>query len=127
MVDRAIATMDMDPGTALAIKACNSVLQLRFPVRIDGRILRFIYSRRHPIAPLQWRVLKKPADRGLESPGKLLVKTVPPALQLSQPDPWERLSHLDGHLVRHHLALAAARYQSGAPQPSEVIPEVALL
>jgi len=37
MVDRAIATMDLQPGTASAIKACNSVLQVRFPVRIRDK------------------------------------------------------------------------------------------
>lgn len=34
MADRALATLDLDPGTAAAIKSCNSVLQVRFPVRI---------------------------------------------------------------------------------------------
>lgn len=37
MVDRAPATMDLDPGTAAAIKSGNSVLQVRFPVRIKGQ------------------------------------------------------------------------------------------
>ena len=37
MVGRAMATMDLPPGTAEAIKSCNSVLQVRFPVKIDGR------------------------------------------------------------------------------------------
>lgn len=38
MADRAIAAMDLDPGTAAAIKACNSVLQVKFPVMIRGHI-----------------------------------------------------------------------------------------
>ncbi len=37
MVDRAMATMELPPGTEDAIKACNSVLQVRFPVKIEGR------------------------------------------------------------------------------------------
>jgi len=38
MVDRAIAAMDLDPGTATAIKSCNAVLQVQFPVKIRGKI-----------------------------------------------------------------------------------------
>ncbi|NOZ09688.1 MAG: Glu/Leu/Phe/Val dehydrogenase [Gammaproteobacteria bacterium] len=38
MVDRAISIMDLDPGIAGAIKACNSVLQMRFPVKIRGKL-----------------------------------------------------------------------------------------
>jgi len=41
MVDRALATMDLDPGTAAAIKACNSVLQVKFPVSIRGQVQVF--------------------------------------------------------------------------------------
>lgn len=38
MVDRAIAAMDLDPGTAMAVKSCNAVLQVQFPVKIRGKI-----------------------------------------------------------------------------------------
>lgn len=38
MADRAMQAMDLDPGTAAAIKACNSVLQVRFPVKIKEKI-----------------------------------------------------------------------------------------
>lgn len=38
MVDRALATMDLDAGTQQAIKSCNSVIQIRFPVKIKGEI-----------------------------------------------------------------------------------------
>lgn len=38
MVDRAIAVIGIDVGTAEAIKACNSVIQVRFPVNLQGRI-----------------------------------------------------------------------------------------
>ena len=38
MVDRAISVMDLDPGVASAIKSCNSVLQVQFPVKIRGKI-----------------------------------------------------------------------------------------
>mgnify|MGYP002277692873 CR=1 FL=1 len=38
MVDRAISIIDLDPGIADAIKACNSVLQMRFPVKIKGKL-----------------------------------------------------------------------------------------
>ncbi|MDH5648883.1 MAG: Glu/Leu/Phe/Val dehydrogenase [Gammaproteobacteria bacterium] len=41
MVDRALAVMELDPGTAAAIKACNSVLQVKFPVKIRGQIQVF--------------------------------------------------------------------------------------
>ncbi len=38
MVDRALAVLQLEEGTARAIKACESVLQVRFPVRLsDGR------------------------------------------------------------------------------------------
>ncbi|MCU7837136.1 MAG: Glu/Leu/Phe/Val dehydrogenase [gamma proteobacterium symbiont of Taylorina sp.] len=38
MVDRAIAVMELDTGVASAIKSCNSVLQVQFPVKIRGKI-----------------------------------------------------------------------------------------
>lgn len=38
MVDRAIEVVELDPGIAAAIKACNSTLQVRFPVEIKGRV-----------------------------------------------------------------------------------------
>ena len=38
MVDRAMAAMNLDDGIAKAIKACNAVLQVRFPVKIRGKI-----------------------------------------------------------------------------------------
>ena len=38
MVDRAIAVMDLDAGVANAIKTCNAVLQVQFPVKIRGKI-----------------------------------------------------------------------------------------
>ena len=38
MVDRAIKVMDIDPGVVQAIKACTSVLQVSFPVKIQGQI-----------------------------------------------------------------------------------------
>jgi len=38
MVDRAIRAIKLEPDVAAAIKACNSVLQVKFPVKIDGRI-----------------------------------------------------------------------------------------
>ncbi len=38
MVDRAMAVVDVDPGTAAAIKSCAAVLQVQFPVKIRGRI-----------------------------------------------------------------------------------------
>ncbi len=38
MVDRAISAMALDDGTAKAIKACNEVLEVNFPVDIRGRI-----------------------------------------------------------------------------------------
>ena len=38
MVDRAISAVELDPGTASAIKACNEVLQVQFPVKIRGKI-----------------------------------------------------------------------------------------
>lgn len=41
MVDRAVATMDVDPGVVSALKACNAVLQVNFPVEIRGRIEMF--------------------------------------------------------------------------------------
>ena len=38
MVDRAMAVLEMEKGTCTAIKSCNSVLQVRFPVKIRGKI-----------------------------------------------------------------------------------------
>lgn len=38
MVDRAIAAIGLDPGTANAIKSCESVIQVKFPVKIRGKI-----------------------------------------------------------------------------------------
>ncbi len=38
MVDRAVTTIDLDPDTIAAIKACNSLIQVKFPVKINGRI-----------------------------------------------------------------------------------------
>ena len=38
MVDRAMSVIGLDEGTASAIKACNSVLQVQFPVKIRGKI-----------------------------------------------------------------------------------------
>lgn len=38
MVDRAMAAMDLDPGIAIAVKSCNAVLQVQFPVKIRGKI-----------------------------------------------------------------------------------------
>jgi len=38
MVDKAMTAMDLDAGTALAIKSCNAVLQVKFPVKIRGKI-----------------------------------------------------------------------------------------
>ncbi len=38
MVDHALEAMDMSPDVAAAIKSCNAVLQVKFPVKIRGRI-----------------------------------------------------------------------------------------
>ncbi len=38
MANRAFEVMGLDPGIAHAIKACNAVIQLNFPVDIDGKI-----------------------------------------------------------------------------------------
>jgi len=38
MVDKAMTAMKLDAGTANAIKACNAVLQVQFPVKIRGNI-----------------------------------------------------------------------------------------
>lgn len=38
MVDRAIAAIELEPGTAAAIKSCSAVLQVQFPVKIRGKI-----------------------------------------------------------------------------------------
>jgi len=41
MVDRALKVLDIDPGTAAAIKSCNAVLQVSFPVVIRGKVQVF--------------------------------------------------------------------------------------
>jgi len=41
MVDHAFSILELDEGTARAIKACNSVLQVKFPVKIRGQIETF--------------------------------------------------------------------------------------
>ncbi len=41
MVDRALATIDLEPGVERAIKACSSILQVTFPVRIRGKVELF--------------------------------------------------------------------------------------
>lgn len=38
MVDRAGQVLNLEAGTLQAIKACNSVLQVRFPVKIRGKV-----------------------------------------------------------------------------------------
>ena len=38
MVDKAIAAIKLEPDVAAAIKSCDSVLQVKFPVKINGRI-----------------------------------------------------------------------------------------
>lgn len=38
MMDRALAVMDLAPDVAAAIKACNAVIQVRFPVKIKGKL-----------------------------------------------------------------------------------------
>ena len=38
MVDRAIIASGLDPGTAKIIEACNVVSQIKFPVRIRGKV-----------------------------------------------------------------------------------------
>jgi len=38
MVDRAMTALNIDQGIATAIKACNAVLQVQFPVKIRGKI-----------------------------------------------------------------------------------------
>jgi len=38
MVDRAFKVLNMDPGIAAAMKPCNALIQLHFPVYIKGRI-----------------------------------------------------------------------------------------
>ena len=38
MVDRAMTVMNLDDGTASAIKSCNCLLQIQFPVKIRGKI-----------------------------------------------------------------------------------------
>ncbi len=41
MVDHALSILNLDSGTAQAIKACDSVLQVKFPVKIRGEIQTF--------------------------------------------------------------------------------------
>ncbi len=41
MVDHAIEIMDLEPGMGEALKSCASVLQVSFPVEIDGRAETF--------------------------------------------------------------------------------------
>ncbi|MEW5757382.1 MAG: Glu/Leu/Phe/Val dehydrogenase [Pseudomonadota bacterium] len=41
MADRAIQVLGLDEGTAAAIKACSSVLQVQFPVKLNGKIELF--------------------------------------------------------------------------------------
>ena len=38
MADRAFAVLDLDPGIADAIKKCDSIIQVNFPVEINGHI-----------------------------------------------------------------------------------------
>ncbi len=38
MADKAMRVLDLDEGTALAIKSCSSVLKVQFPVKIRGNI-----------------------------------------------------------------------------------------
>ncbi len=38
MADRALEVLDMDPGVANAIKACESIIQVNFPVSLEGKI-----------------------------------------------------------------------------------------
>lgn len=38
MVDQAIAALDIDSGLATAIKGCNVVIEVRFPVEIKGKL-----------------------------------------------------------------------------------------
>lgn len=38
MIDRALNVMELDEGRALALKSCDSVIQVRFPVNIKGKI-----------------------------------------------------------------------------------------
>jgi glutamate dehydrogenase (NAD(P)+) len=38
MVDRALALLELPAGTGDALKRCDSVIQVSFPVRLDGRI-----------------------------------------------------------------------------------------
>ena len=38
MVDRALAVLDIDEGVGRVIKACQSVIQIRFPIRIRGKV-----------------------------------------------------------------------------------------
>ncbi|MDH5655140.1 MAG: Glu/Leu/Phe/Val dehydrogenase [Spirochaetia bacterium] len=41
MVEKAMKVLEIDPGTAAAIQSCNSILQVKFPVKIRGQIEMF--------------------------------------------------------------------------------------
>ncbi|MEE9614264.1 MAG: Glu/Leu/Phe/Val dehydrogenase [Thermodesulfobacteriota bacterium] len=41
MVDRAVEVLELEPGLAEAIKGCNAVIEVRFPVEIRGKIRVF--------------------------------------------------------------------------------------
>ena len=41
MVDRALNVLEVEPGVAAAIKSCSAVLQVKFPVKIRGKIEMF--------------------------------------------------------------------------------------
>ncbi len=38
MADRAFGVLDMDPGTCTTIKACEAIIELRFPVNFNGKL-----------------------------------------------------------------------------------------
>ena len=38
MADRAFAALDLDPGIASVIKACEAIIEVNFPVPIKGKI-----------------------------------------------------------------------------------------
>lgn len=38
MADRAFAALDLDPGIAKCIKACEAIIEINFPVKIKGKI-----------------------------------------------------------------------------------------
>ena len=41
MVQQAVQAMDLDPSIAEAIRSCNAILQVSFPVEIRGKIEMF--------------------------------------------------------------------------------------